>query len=200
IAGRLEAARAWNRESIEAQRDLVEQAKAKDMSHSIEWEPQVDYTDEIFARVEAVGTDSLTTVAAITAKAEREAAQGEAVKAIIETLLPEFPEQQREINNAAKALLKKIIRRRIVEERARIDGRGPADRRPLSAAAGLIPAAHGAGLFQRGEAQVLDVTTLGMPKTDQILDNLGNKDRKRYMHHYDMPPHANGETGRVGSP
>ena len=64
----------------------------------------------------------------------------------------------------------------------------------------MLPTAHGSGLFQRGETQVLNVTTLGMPKTDQILDNLGNRDRKRYMHHYNMPPHANGETGRVGSP
>jgi polyribonucleotide nucleotidyltransferase len=64
----------------------------------------------------------------------------------------------------------------------------------------VLPTAHGSGLFQRGETQVLNVATLGMPKTDQILDNLGNRDRKRYMHHYNMPPHANGETGRVGSP
>ena len=64
----------------------------------------------------------------------------------------------------------------------------------------VLPTAHGSGLFQQGETQVLNVTTLGMPKTDQILDNLGNRDRKRYMHHYNMPPHANGETERVGSP
>ncbi len=200
IAGGLEAAKAWIRDSIEAQRDLVEQAQAKGLITPLEWEPQVDYTDEIAARVEAVGTDSLTKVGAITAKAEREAAQGEAAKAIIDTLLPEFPEQQREINNAAKTLLKKVIRRRVVEEGIRIDGRGPTDIRPLSAEVGILPTAHGSGLFQRGETQVLNVTTLGMPKTDQILDNLGNKDRKRYMHHYNMPPHANGETGRVGSP
>jgi len=200
IAGGLEASKTWIRASIEAQRDLVEQAQAKGLITPLEWEPQVDYTDEIAARVEAVGTDSLTKVGAITAKAEREAAQGEAAKAIIDTLLPEFPEQQREINNAAKALLKKVVRRRVVQEGVRIDGRRPADLRPLSAEVGVLPTAHGSGLFQRGETQVLNVTTLGMPKTDQILDNLGNKDRKRYMHHYNMPPHANGETGRVGSP
>ena len=125
IAGGLEAAKTWIRESIEAQRELVEQGRRPGLVHELEWEPQVDYTDEIAARVEAVGTDSLTKVAGITVKAEREAAQGEAAKAIIDTLLPEFPEQQREINNAAKALLKKIIRRRIVE-------RGRPHRRPLA--------------------------------------------------------------------
>src|SRR5690606_6322778 len=93
-----------------------------------------------------------------------------------------------------------VIRRRITEEGVRIDGRGTADLRPVSAEVGVVPTAHGSGLFQRGETQVLNVTTLGMPKMDQLLDNLGNRDRKRYMHHYNMPPHANGETGRVGSP
>jgi polyribonucleotide nucleotidyltransferase len=200
IAGGLEACKTWIRESIQAQHDVVAQAQARGMIVPLEWDAQVDYSDEIAARVEAVGTESLTKVAAITAKAEREHAQGEAARAVIDTLLPEFPEQQREISNAAKALLKKIVRRRIVEEGARIDGRTPTDLRALSAEVGVLPTAHGSGLFQRGETQVLNVTTLGMPKTDQILDNLGNRDRKRYMHHYNMPPHANGETGRVGSP
>ena len=92
------------------------------------------------------------------------------------------------------------MRQRIVEEGVRIDGRGPRDIRPLSARVGLIPTAHGSGLFQRGETQVLDVTTLGMPRMDQILDTIGTDEKKRYMHHYNMPPSANGEVGRVGSP
>jgi polyribonucleotide nucleotidyltransferase len=200
IAGGLEAAKTWIRESIDAQRDLAAQAQAAGRITPLEWEPQVDYADDVFARVEAVGTDRLTEVAGITVKAEREKAQGEAARGIIDELLGEFPEREREINNAAKALLKKVIRRRIVEEGARIDGRGPRDLRPLSAEVGVLPTAHGSGLFQRGETQVLNAMTLGMPKMDQLLDNLGNRDKKRYMHHYNMPPHANGETGRVGSP
>ena len=109
--------------------------------------------------------------------------------------------REKEIGGAIKAVLKKVIRERIVNEGLRIDGRGPADIRPLSAEVGLLDeTAHGSGLFQRGETQVLNVLTLGMPKMDQLLDNLGPQDKKRYMHHYNMPPHANGETGRVGSP
>ncbi|HZM29083.1 MAG TPA: polyribonucleotide nucleotidyltransferase [Acidimicrobiales bacterium] len=200
IAGGLEAAKTWIRDSIEAQRELVEAAAKADLIVPLEWERQVDSADEIVARVEEVGTARLSEVATITAKADREAAQGDAARAIIDELLPEFPESQTEINNAAKALLKKIIRKRIVDEGARIDGRTPTEIRPLSAEVAVLPTAHGSGLFQRGETQVLNVTTLGMPKTDQILDNLGNRDRKRYMHHYNMPPHANGEVGRVGSP
>jgi polyribonucleotide nucleotidyltransferase len=200
IAGGLEAAKTWIRESIEAQLQLVDAAKNADMIHPLEWEPQVDYGDDIAARVEAVGDARLGEVSRITVKADREHAQGDAARSIIEELLPEFPERQSEINNAARALLKKIVRRNIVTEGLRIDGRGPRDIRPLSAEVAVLPTAHGSGLFQRGETQVLNVATLGMPKTDQILDNLGNRDRKRYMHHYNMPPHANGETGRVGSP
>ena len=92
------------------------------------------------------------------------------------------------------------MRKRIVEEGVRIDGRGPADLRPVSAEVGVIPTAHGSGLFQRGETQVLNVTTLGMPRMDQLLDTIGIDEKKRYMHHYNMPPYSNGETGRVGSP
>jgi polyribonucleotide nucleotidyltransferase len=200
IAGGLEKAKTWISESIAAQKELVAKAQGAGLITPLEWDSQVDYTPEQFARVEAVGTEPLSRVATITAKAEREKAQGEASRAILDQLAEEFPEQERELNNAAKALIKKIVRRRIVTEGARIDGRGPRDIRPLSAEVHVLPTAHGSGLFQRGETQVLNATTLGMPKMDQILDNLGNRDRKRYMHHYNMPPHANGETGRVGSP
>jgi polyribonucleotide nucleotidyltransferase len=200
IAGGLESAKTWIRESIELQRQLVEQAKAANLVTPIEWEPQIDYGADVLARVEAVGTDRLVRASQITAKAERNAATDEAVAAIRDELATEFPERDGEIKAAAKALQKKVIRKRIVDEGLRIDGRGPGDIRPLSAEVGVLPTAHGSGLFQRGETQVLNVTTLGMPKTDQILDNLGNRDRKRYMHHYNMPPSANGETGRVGSP
>ncbi len=81
-----------------------------------------------------------------------------------------------------------------------MDGRAPTDLRPVSASVGVIPTAHGSGLFQRGETQVLNVTTLGMPRMDQLLDTIGIDEKKRYMHHYNMPPYANGEVGRVGSP
>ncbi|HEY3143434.1 MAG TPA: polyribonucleotide nucleotidyltransferase [Acidimicrobiales bacterium] len=200
IAEGLEACKTWIRESIELQRQLADQAKAAGQIPTLEWEPQLDYSEEIFARVEAVGIKRLDEASRITAKAERNEATDEATAAIIAELAAEFPEREPEIKSAARALLKKVIRRRVVEEGTRIDGRSTTDLRPLSAEVGVLPTAHGSGLFQRGETQVMNVTTLGMPKMDQLLDNLGHKDRKRYMHHYNMPPHANGEVGRVGSP
>ena len=99
-----------------------------------------------------------------------------------------------------RSLQKEVVRSRIVNEGVRIDGRGTTDIRPLSAEVGLLPTAHGTGLFQRGETQVLSVTTLGMPRMEQMLDTIGIDEHKRYMHHYNFPPFSTGETGRVGSP
>ena len=93
-----------------------------------------------------------------------------------------------------------MVRKRVVDKGIRMDGRGPRDLRPVSAEIGIIPTAHGTGLFQRGETQVLNVCTLAMPKMNQMLDTLDPVNKKYYMHHYNMPPSANGETGRVGSP
>ena len=97
-----------------------------------------------------------------------------------------------------RGLTKKLVRARIVSDGVRMDGRGPKDLRPVSAEVHVIPTAHGSGLFQRGETQVLNVCTLAMPRLDQMLDTIGTETSKRYMHHYNMPPWANGETGRVG--
>src|SRR5205085_6328460 len=109
-----------------------------------------------------------------------------------------FAGREKEVSEGIRSLTKKLIRKRVVEEGIRMDGRGIRDLRPVSAEVGVIPTAHGTGLFQRGETQVLNVLTLGMPKMDQLLDTLGIENKKRYMHHYNMPPYSNGETGRIG--
>src|SRR5207253_4338686 len=119
---------------------------------------------------------------------------------IIGELAGEDPDREKEIKQAVRSLTKDLVRRRSVEDGQRMDGRGPTDLRPLSAEVGIVPTAHGTGLFQRGETQVLTVTSLGMPRMAQMLDTIGIDDSKRYMHHYNMPPWANGEVGRVGSP
>ena len=104
------------------------------------------------------------------------------------------------MKEAVRSLTKKLVRRRIVDEGLRIDGRGVRDLRPVSAEVGVLPTAHGSGLFQRGETQVMNVLTLAMPRMNQMIDSLSPNNEKRYLHHYNMPPWANGETGRVGSP
>ncbi len=197
LAEGLEAAKTWIRESIELQRQLVAKAGAKE---PITFDLFSDYAPEVYERVEAVGADAVTKANAITAKAERNAALAEATAAIVSQLAPEFPDREREIGAAVKSLTKKVVRRRIVEEGVRIDGRGTSDIRPLSAEVGLVPTAHGSGLFQRGETQVLNFTTLGMPRMNQMLDTIGVDDFKRYMHHYNFPPFSTGETGFMRGP
>ena len=166
----------------------------------VPFERQVDYADDVFERVAAVGTDRIAEASTIVAKAERAVATDAAIAAIKEELASEFEGRDKEIKAAVKALQKKIVRRRIVEDGVRIDGRGPTDIRPLSSEVGLIPTAHGSGLFQRGETQVLSVATLGMPRMEQMLDTIGIHDAKRYMHHYNMAPFATGETGFMRGP
>ena len=197
IADGLEQSKTWIRESIELQRRLVAEAGARPPLH---YEPQVDYGDDVGARVAEIGTERVEKVTTITAKAEREAATDDVTSQILAELSGEFEGREREVKAAVRSLTKKLVRQRIATSGVRIDGRGATDIRPLSAAVGIIPTAHGSGLFQRGETQVLNVTTLGMPKMDQLLDTIGVDDKKRYMHHYNMPPYSNGETGRVGSP
>src|SRR5436190_11903431 len=130
IAQGLEESKTWIRESIELQRQLVEKAGVHD---PIPFEPQVDYAAEVMERMRAVGSDRLSQITTITAKAERNHATDEATKAILSELAGEFPEREREIKAAVRSLTKELVRRRIVEEGKRMDGRGPTDIRPLSA-------------------------------------------------------------------
>jgi polyribonucleotide nucleotidyltransferase len=111
-----------------------------------------------------------------------------------------FAERGQEFSYAWKALQKKVMRRRVIDQGVRLDGRGPRDIRQLSAEVGLVPRAHGSSLFSRGDTQVLNITTLGMLRMTQQIDTLDPEDSKRYMHHYNFPPFSTGETGRVGSP
>jgi polyribonucleotide nucleotidyltransferase len=112
----------------------------------------------------------------------------------------EFAGRDKEVKEAVRSLNKKLMRQRVVTEGIRMDGRGVADLRAVSAEVGLLPTAHGTGLFQRGETQVLNVCTLAMPRMNQLVDTLNPETTKRFLHHYNMPPWANGETGRVGTP
>jgi polyribonucleotide nucleotidyltransferase len=195
IADGLEAAKRWIQESIDLQRELVKQAGVRP---ALEFSRIADYGDDVAARVGALGREKLADANRIVDKTERNAANDAVRSEIIDALGDEFAGREGEVKNAVRSLTKQVIRERVVKEGVRIDGRGARDIRPLSAEVGLIETAHGSGLFQRGETQVLNVLTLGMPRMDQLLDTIGVEDKKRYMHHYNMPPYANGETGRIG--
>ena len=204
IADGLEASKKWIKESISLQRQLVASVIAtRGPIPQLEYTPVLDYTEEIFAEVERVATSKLAHAITIALKADRNAAtDAAAAETVAELCGPEgkFAGQDKAVKEAVRSLTKKLVRKRVVEEGIRIDGRGPRDLRPLSSEVGVLPNAHGTGLFQRGETQVMNVCTLAMPRMNQMLDTLGPDAEKRYIHHYNMAPWANGETGRVGSP
>ncbi|MEC8486816.1 MAG: polyribonucleotide nucleotidyltransferase, partial [Actinomycetota bacterium] len=204
LAEGLDASKQWIKESIALQRQLVASVIAT--SGPIEeppFTPVLDYTPEVFAAVEGCVHGEISAAVAIAGKAERNAATDDATAKALDALCGEdgeFAGQEKAVKEAVRSLTKKLVRRRIVDEGLRIDGRGVRDLRPVSAEVGVLPTAHGSGLFQRGETQVMNVLTLAMPRMNQLIDSLSPNNEKRYLHHYNMPPWANGETGRVGSP
>ncbi|MEY4079731.1 MAG: polyribonucleotide nucleotidyltransferase [Actinomycetota bacterium] len=204
IADGLEASKTWIKESIALQRQLVASVIAtKGPITPLAYTPVLDYTDEVFAAVERVATPKLAHAITIALKADRNAATDAAGDETVKELCGEggqFAGQEKAVKEAVRSLTKKLVRKRVVEQGIRIDGRGPKDLRPVSSEVGILPTAHGTGLFQRGETQVMNVCTLAMPRMNQMLDTLGPDSEKRYIHHYNMAPWANGETGRVGSP
>ncbi len=201
LAEGLEASKTWIRESILLQRQLVaDYVTARGAIVPMEFATQTDYADDVWARVEAVGTDLIAKANTVTAKAERNAALDLAGKEIQAALADELEGRAGEIKAAIRSLTKKLVRQRVITDGQRMDGRGTADIRPLSAEIDLFPTAHGSALFQRGETQVLNVTTLGMPRMNQLLDTITPVDHKRYMHHYNFPPFSTGETGFMRGP
>ncbi len=196
VADGLEAAKVWIRQSIELQNQLV--AEVGGRKDPLPFESATDYGSDVYAAVSDAGREELGAANRIADKTQRNAANDLAKAVVLAALGDRFAGREKEVSNAIRSLTKKVIRDRVVNEGVRMDGRGVRDLRPVTAEVGVLPTAHGSGLFQRGETQVLNVTTLGMPKMDQLLDTLAPENKKRYMHHYNMPPYANGETGRMG--
>jgi polyribonucleotide nucleotidyltransferase len=160
----------------------------------------VDYGDDVMARVKEITETRLGEALTIVGKHERNTAIDLIKADLIERTLGEFPERGQEVVNAFRALQKKVIRSRIVNEGRRIDGRGPKDLRPLYTEVGLFPRVHGTGLFQRGETQALSFATLGMLRMEMMLDTISPEDSKRYMHNYRMPPFSTGEAYPLRGP
>ena len=196
VAQGLEAAKPVIRTLCEAQLKLIEEC-AKPVG-DFPFFP--DYTDEQYAAVESQIGDRFNPILGIVAKAERDEALNELTSAVVAELGEQFPEQEKSLALAVNANFKKVMRRHVLTEGVRMDGRTPAEIRSISAEAGVLPRVHGSALFQRGETQILGVTSLNMLKMEQQLDNLSPVTRKRYIPHYNFPPYSTGETGRVGSP
>ena len=204
LASGLEAAKVWIKESIALQRQLVASViSVRGPIETMAFETAVDYGDDVFAAVESAVSSDLAQALTIAKKADRNAATDAVTAAALSQLCADgapLAGRDKEVKEAVRSLTKKLVRRRVVNDGVRIDGRGVADLRSVSAEVGILPTAHGTGLFQRGETQVLNVCTLAMPRMNQLVDTLNPETTKRFLHHYNMPPWANGETGRVGTP
>ena len=207
VAQGLEAAKKFIRVLCEAQADLAGRA-AKE---TIEFPRFLDYQDDVYAAVEAFAKDRAAAALQIAGKAEREDTLDEIKSALHLELVGDtdgshegrvgaFHGRQKEVSAAYRALQKKLVRQRILRDEVRIDGRGLRDIRALGAEVEVLPRVHGSAIFERGETQIMGVTTLNMLKMEQQLDTLSPQSKKRYMHNYNFPPYSTGETGRVGSP
>ncbi|MFI2619690.1 polyribonucleotide nucleotidyltransferase [Streptomyces sp. NPDC018584] len=196
VAAGLEASKPFIKALCKAQSDLA----AKAAKPTGEFPVFLDYEDDVLEALTAAVRTELAQALTIAGKQERET-ELDRVKALAgEKLLPEFEGREKEISAAYRSLTKTLVRERVIKEKKRIDGRGVTDIRTLAAEVEAIPRVHGSALFERGETQILGVTTLNMLRMEQQLDTLSPVTRKRYMHNYNFPPYSTGETGRVGSP
>ncbi|MFJ6653967.1 polyribonucleotide nucleotidyltransferase [Microbacterium sp. NPDC091313] len=202
VAEGLEAAKPFIKELVAAQ-NVVAGTAAKEIQP---YPVFPAYSKDTYDFVAGRAYDELKSIYQIADKLERQNADDalkDRVKAelIAATEAGELPAAAPlEFSAAYKSVTKLIVRGRILTEGVRIDGRGLADIRPLDAEVQVIPRVHGSAIFQRGETQILGVTTLNMLKMEQQIDSLSPVTHKRYMHHYNFPPYSTGETGRVGSP
>ncbi|EKF24062.1 polyribonucleotide nucleotidyltransferase [Mycolicibacterium hassiacum DSM 44199] len=196
VAEGLEAAKPFIKVLCAAQQELAEHA-AKPVG---EYPLFPDYEQDVYDAVAAVATDALSEALTIAGKTERNERTDEIKLEVLERLGEQFAGREKEIGAAFRALTKKLVRQRILKDRVRIDGRGVTDIRALYSEVAVVPRAHGSALFERGETQILGITTLDMMKMAQQVDSLGPETTKRYMHHYNFPPYSTGETGRVGAP
>jgi polyribonucleotide nucleotidyltransferase len=196
VAEGLEAAKPFIAALVDAQMELADRAAKPTADYPV----FPEYGEDVYYAVASVATDALTEALSIAGKAERNDRTDEIKGEVLERLAEQYAGREKEIGAAFRSLTKKLVRQRILTDHFRIDGRGITDIRALSAEVAVVPRAHGSALFERGETQILGVTTLDMIKMAQQIDSLGPETTKRYMHHYNFPPYSTGETGRVGSP
>ncbi|MGH2791991.1 MAG: polyribonucleotide nucleotidyltransferase, partial [Actinomycetota bacterium] len=204
LADGIEAAKPYIAEIIDLQNELVNVAgkhKGAIDGDKPDFPLFVDYTDEIMEQVRAEGEAALSEALAIQVKSHRRKRLAEVTEDLISKLADESDDvREKMVANAVRSLAKKIQRKRIIEENVRLDGRRTDEVRPIWAQTSVIPRVHGSGLFTRGETQALTITTLGMGRMEQMVDDLSLQETKRYMHNYNFPPYSTGEAGFMRGP
>ena len=203
LADGIEHSKSFIGEMISLQEELVELAgkpKGSTTGDAPDYPLFADYTDELMDRVAGQATDRVKEAVAITAKAERRRRLADIEHDVVAALSEDVTEGDRAIRAALRSLAKALVRRRIIDENVRLDGRRTDEVRPIWTEAGVIPRVHGSGLFTRGETQALSLTTLGMQRMEQMVDDLSPDESKHYMHHYNFPPYSTGEAGFMRGP
>lgn len=196
VADGLEAAKPFIKVLCEAQLKVAEKASKE----TVEFPLFLDYTDEEYAAVEEYAAEKVAQALLTEGKLARDEAVDAVKEEMLEALAERFPESEKALKAAFRSLEKATIRNRTLREEIRMDGRTPRQIRSLSAEVEVLPRVHGSALFQRGETQILGITTLAMLRMEQQIDNLSPVNAKRYMHQYNFAPFSTGEVGRVGSP
>jgi len=196
VAEGLDASKKFIKALCDAQSELAKTA-AKPIA---DFPVFLDYEDDAYTAVEKIAGEPVSQALTILSKAEREDRLDEIKSDVMATLGSQFVGREKELTAALRSVTKNSVRQRVLTDGIRIDGRGLADIRTVSAEVDVIPRVHGSALFERGETQILGITTLNMLRMEQQLDTLNPESRKRYMHNYNFPPYSTGETGRVGSP
>lgn len=181
---------------IEAQKELV----SKRDIPVVDWPIVEDYSEELKNKITDEYSEKVDSITALTDRSERSEKQSELEEEVIEKFLDDETDNTKAIKLAFKSLVKSTIRNRVLTGGPRLDGRTPTDIRNISAEIDLLPTVHGSSLFLRGETQVLNVTTLGMSRLEQMLDTIDTVTSKRYMHHYNFPPYSTGEAYPMRGP
>ena len=196
VADGIDSSKQFISELIAAQAELV----SKNEVPVIDWPLIEDFSKELKSDIEDSYKSEVENITSITDRKERSNKQSELEEQVVEKYINEEEDNTKEIKLAFKSLVKNVVRDRVISGGARLDGRTPTDIREISAEIGLLPTVHGSSLFLRGETQVLNVTTLGMGRLEQMLDTIDTVTSKRYMHHYNFPPYSTGEAYMMRGP
>ncbi len=196
VADGIDLSKEYIAKLIEAQKELV----SKRDIPTVDWPIVEDYSDELMKEITDAYSDKVDAITALTDRSERSEKQGELQDEVIEKFVNEDTDNTKAIKLAFKSLVKSSVRNRVLSGGPRLDGRTPTDIRDISSEINLLPTVHGSSLFLRGETQVLNITTLGMSRLEQMLDTIDTVTSKRYMHHYNFPPYSTGEAYPMRGP
>ena len=196
VADGIDLSKEYIAKLIEAQKELV----SKRNIPVVDWPIVEDYSDELKAKITDEYSEKVDSITALTDRSERSEKQSELQDEVIEKFLDDETDNTKAIKLAFKSLVKSTVRNRVLTGGPRLDGRTPTDIRNISSEINLLPTVHGSSLFLRGETQVLNVTTLGMSRLEQMLDTIDTVTSKRYMHHYNFPPYSTGEAYPMRGP